>query len=112
MEKLKQVIKIESIREFKNSNRPTEKSTRYYISSLVKSAHQFQNNIRSHSGIENKLHWTLDVAFSEDASRKGNKNAAQNYSVLLKIALNPLKNERTVEKGIAGKRLTATWNET
>lgn len=109
--KLNQVIKIESIREFKNSDKPAEKATRYYISSLENNAHEYQKNIRSHWGIENKLHWTLDVSFSEDASRKRNKNAAQNYSVLLKIALNLLKNEKTEKQGIAGKRLKAGWNE-
>lgn len=108
---LNQVIKIESIREFKNSDKPTEKATRYYISSLENNANQYQKNIRSHWGIENKLHWTLDVGFSEDSSRKRNKNAAQNYSVLLKIALNLLKNEKTEKQGIAGKRLKAGWNE-
>lgn len=109
--KLNQVIKIESIREFKNSDKLIEKATRYYISSLENSANQYQKNIRSHWGIENKLHWTLDVGFSEDSSRKRNKNAAQNYSVLLKIALNLLKNEKTEKQGIAGKRLKAGWNE-
>lgn len=109
--KLNQVIKIDSIREFKNSDKPTEKATRYYISSLENNANQYQKNIRSHWGIENKLHWTLDVGFSEDSSRKRNKNAAQNYSVLLKIALNLLKNEKTEKQGIAGKRLKAGWNE-
>ena len=109
--KLNQVIKIESIREFKNSDKPAEKATRYYISSLENNAHEYQKNIRSHWGIENKLHWTLDVSFSEDSSRKRNKNAAQNYSVLLKIALNLLKNEKTEKQGIAGKRLKAGWNE-
>lgn len=108
---LKQVIKIESIREFKNSDKPTEKATRYYISSLENNAEQYQKNIRSHWGVENKLHWILDVGFSEDASRKRNQNAAQNYSVLLKIALNLLKNEKTEKQGIAGKRLKAGWNE-
>lgn len=109
--KLNQVIKIESIREFKNSNKPIEKATRYYISSLENNAKEYQKNIRSHWGVENKLHWTLDVGFSEDASRKRNKNAAQNYSILLKIALNLLKNEKTEKQGIAGKRLKAGWNE-
>jgi predicted transposase YbfD/YdcC len=109
--KLNQVIKIESIREFKNSDKPTEKATRYYISSLENNANQYQKNIRSHWGIENKLHWTLDVGFSEESSRKRNKNAAQNYSVLLKIALNLLKNEKTEKQGTAGKRLKAGWNE-
>ena len=109
--KLNQVVKIESVREFKNSDKPAEKATRYYISSLENNADQYQKNIRSHWGIENKLHWTLDVAFSEDSSRKRNKNAAQNYSILLKIALNLLKNEKTEKQGIAGKRLKAGWNE-
>jgi len=109
--KLNQVIKIESLREFKNSDRLPEKATRYYISSLMDPAINYQKNIRSHWGIENKLHWTLDVAFSEDASRKRKNNAAQNYSILLKIALNLLKNEKTEKQGIAGKRLKAGWNE-
>jgi len=80
---LNQVIKVESTREFKNSNKQTENATRYFISSLDNKAEKYQKNIRSHWGVENKLHWTLDVAFSEDASRKRNKNAAQNYSILL-----------------------------
>ena len=72
---------------------------------------EYQKNIRSHWGVENKLHWTLDVGFSEDASSKRNKNAVQNYSVLLKIALNLLKNEKTEKQGIACKRLKAGWKE-
>ncbi len=108
---LNQIIKIDSLREFKNSSKPAEKATRYYISSLTNNAEQYQANIRSHWGVENKLHWTLDVCFSEDASRKRNGNSAQNYSILLKIALNLLKNEKTEKQGIMGKRLKAGWNE-
>ncbi len=108
---LNQIIKIESLREFKNSDKTPEKSTRYYISSLKNKAIDYQRNIRSHWGVENKLHWILDVAFSEDASRKRKNNAAQNFSILLKIALNLLKNEKTEKQGIAGKRLKAGWNE-
>lgn len=107
---LKQVIKLESIREFKNSDKTTEKATRYYISSLYEQPEQYQKHIRSHWGVENKLHWVLDVGFSEDASRKRAENAAQNYSIILKIALNLLKNDKTTKQGIAGKRLKAAWN--
>lgn len=109
--KLQQIIKIQSVREFKNSNKPKETATRYYISSLQDKAQNYQQHIRSHWSIENKLHWVLDVAFSEDASRKRAGNAAQNYSILLKIALNLLKNEKTEKQGIQGKRLKAAWNE-
>lgn len=108
---LNQVVRIESIRKFKNSTKPTEKATRYYISNLDHKAEQYQKNIRSHWGVENKLHWILDVGFSEDASRKRAGNAAQNYSILLKIALNLLKNEKTEKQGIQGKRLKAAWND-
>ena len=92
-ENLKSIIKIESTREFKNREKETEKASRYYISNLENNVDEFQTKIRSHWAVENKLHWTLDVAFSEDASRKRAGNAAQNYSILLKIALNLLKNE-------------------
>jgi len=107
---LKTIIQIESTREFKNSEKPTEQATRYYISSLTAEPKDFQKAIRSHWSIENKLHWTLDVAFSEDASRKRIKNASQNFSILNKIALNLLKNEKTIKIGVKGRRLKAGWD--
>jgi len=91
----KTIIRIESTREFKNSDKPKENAVRYYIASLNAKANEFQHIIRSHWSIENKLHWILDVAFLEDQSRKRDQNAAQNFSVLNKIALNLLKNDKT-----------------
>ncbi len=107
---LKSIIKVESIREFKNSDKPTEKATRYYISSLCDTAKDFQTKIRSHWSVENKLHWVLDVAFSEDSSRKRAGNASQNYAILLKIALNLLKNETSKKLSMKSKRLQAAWD--
>jgi len=66
---------------------------------------------RSHGAIENKLHWVLDVGFSEDASIKRAGNATQNYAVLLKIARHVLKNEKTEKQGVKGKRLKAAWDQ-
>jgi len=109
-ENLKTIIRIESKREFKNSTKPSETATRFYISSVEAKAEDFQKAVRSHWSIENKLHWTLDVAFGEDASRKRKGNAAQNFSTLNKIALNLLKNEKTLKVGIKGKRLKAGWD--
>tara|TARA_R110002050_G_scaffold109799_2_gene221482 strand:+ start:1633 stop:1821 length:189 start_codon:yes stop_codon:yes gene_type:complete len=53
----------------------------------------------------------LDVVFGEDASRKRVGNAARNFSTLLKIALNLLKNEKSTKVGVKGKRLKAGWDE-
>lgn len=107
---IKSVVKIDSIREFKNSNKETEKHTRYYISSAERNADFFQQVIRSHWSIENKLHWTLDVAFKEDMSRKRSGNSAENFSLITKIALNILKNDSYKKIGIKGKRLKAGWS--
>jgi hypothetical protein len=52
----------------------------------------------------------LDVAFNEDNSRKRSGFAAQNYSILNRIALNLLKNEKTTKVGVGGKRLKAGWD--
>ena len=98
------IIKIESTREFKNSDKPKEIATRYYISSVKDTTEYFQKAIRSHWTIQNKLHWTLDVAFSEDASRKRSGNSVQNFSMINKIALNLIKNEKTAKQGVKGKR--------
>ena len=60
--------------------------------------------------IENSLHWVLDVAFNEDHSRKRAGNAAQNFSLINRIALNLLKNEKSAKVGVKGKRLKAGWD--
>lgn len=109
---LKCVIKMESKREFKNSNRPTETDVRYYISSLNENNPELLlGYIRAHWGVENKLHWILDVQFGEDQSRKRYENSTENYSIIMKMALNILKNETKTKQGIQGKRLKAGWNE-
>ena len=108
--KLNTIIKIESTREFKNSEKPIETAVRYYISNLKANPEDFQKAIRSHWTIENKLHWTLDVAFSEDASRKRAGNATQNFSILNKIALNLLKNEKSSKIGVKSRRMKAGWD--
>jgi predicted transposase YbfD/YdcC len=85
------------------SRKGTEHETRYYITSLAPDATLINGKIRQHWGIENKLHWVLDVAFGEDLSRKRAGNAAQNFSLLNRIALNLLKLETSLKRGIKGK---------
>ncbi len=103
------IIKIEAERYIKSTGE-TQRETRYYISSLQGDAQQSNRSIRDHWKIENSLHWILDVAFNEDQDRKRTGNAAQNFSVINRIALNLLKNETSTKQGIKGKRLKAGWS--
>ena len=105
---LKSIIKIESTRELKKT-KSTE--TRYYISSLKVGANTFNHAVRMHWGIENSLHWVLDLAFREDECRKRSDNSAQNFALIRKFALNLLKRDTTKRMGIKNKRLKAGWNQ-
>lgn len=108
-EGLHSLIRIESERYLKNSGE-TEKETRFYISDLEADAGLINSSVRKHWGIENSLHWVLDVDFREDYSRKRVGNAAQNFTLINRIALNLLKNEKTTKVGVRGKRLKAGWD--
>jgi predicted transposase YbfD/YdcC len=92
-----------------NQNVSTE--TRFYISSLSGNAEQILHAVRGHWGVENGLHWVLDVAFDEDHSRVRKDHAPANLAVLRQMALNLLKQEKTAKGGIKAKRLQAGWNE-
>ncbi len=83
---------------------------KYYISSLLTSARHILDVIRGHWGIENQLHWVLDIAFREDDCRLRKGNGAQNFALLRHIALNLLKQKRTCKRGIKTKRLKAGWD--
>lgn len=86
------------------------KEVRYYITS-VRDVAVFAQGVRAHWGIENGLHWVLDVAFREDQSRVRADHSAENLAVLRHLALNLLKQEKTAKIGVKGKRLKAGWNE-
>jgi predicted transposase YbfD/YdcC len=85
--------------------------TRYYISSLSGDAQQFGQAVRAHWGIENSVHWVLDIAFREDESRVRKGNGAQNLAILRHIALNLLRQEKSAKCGVKAKRLKAGWSE-
>lgn len=109
---LQSLVMIESTREIIGRNAPGRVSVerRYYISSLPAKAAMLSQTVRAHWGIENSMHWVLDVAFREDACRIRVGEAAQNFAILRRIALNLLKNEKTTKLGVAAKRLKAGWN--
>ena len=106
-EGLKSIVRIESTREI---NGVKGEETRYYISSLKTSAEKMNGYVREHWCVENKLHWSLDVSFKEDANRTRTDNSAENLSIIRRVGLNLLKTDTTRKVGIAAKRKTAGWN--
>ncbi len=84
---------------------------RFYIGSIGTDAACFARAVRAHWGIENDLHWSLDVAFREDESRIRDPQARENFAVLRHIALTRLKNDSTTKLGIKNKRLKAGWDQ-
>ncbi|MBE3123877.1 MAG: ISAs1 family transposase [Planctomycetes bacterium] len=88
----------------------SSRETRYYLSSLPGDATRVGAAIRGHWGIENRLHWVLDIAFREDESRVRQGHADQNLAVLRRLALNLLRQETTARMGTKAKRLKAGWD--
>ncbi|OYE01408.1 ISAs1 family transposase [Nostoc sp. 'Peltigera membranacea cyanobiont' 232] len=89
------------------NGRKTTVEVRFYISSLEHDALVFANAVRSHWGIENSVHWVLDMTFHEDASRIRKNNAPLNFSILRRLSLNLLDRDKTVGGSIAMKRYRA-----
>ncbi|EAQ77145.1 putative transposase [Blastopirellula marina DSM 3645] len=83
--------------------------TRYYISSLKPDAKQFAGAVRGHWGIDNSLHWTLDVTFREDESRLRNRIAAENLAWLKRLAVSLIKQRKSKESVVMRRRMTG-WN--
>lgn len=106
---LKSIISVKSTREIKEN---ISEETRYFISSLdANDIKKIAHTVRAHWGIENKLHWVLDMAFDEDHSRAREGNSAANLAVIRHLALNLLKAEKSTKVGIKTKRARAGWDE-
>jgi predicted transposase YbfD/YdcC len=83
---------------------------RYFLSSLRPTAKRLAGIIRSHWGIENSLHWVLDIAFNEDRLRTKDRNAIDNLALLNRLAVSLLRQDDTVKAGVKCKRKKAGWD--
>jgi predicted transposase YbfD/YdcC len=108
---LSSVVRIESIRETKKTGVKT-KEFRYYITSIKDNAKLINNSVRKHWGIENHLHWNLDVIFNEDGQLKRKGDSAKNFNIISKVALGLIENEKTVNISKPLKRLHAALDDT
>jgi predicted transposase YbfD/YdcC len=105
---LKSVVLIESTRRIGDA---VSIEARHYLSSLPADATALSAAIRSHWGIENRLHWVLDVAFREDDCRVRVGHAAENLAVVRHLALNLLRCEPSRRASVATKRLCAALDD-
>ena len=101
---LKTVVMVVSERRLWNK---TTTEVRFYLSSLASNAEKISQAIRSHWGIENSLHWTLDVTFSEDKSRIRKDHSPENFALIRRLAVNLLKQEKGFKGSLKMKRYLA-----
>lgn len=90
--------------------KPATEERRYYINTIKKDVRRFAKAVRSHWHIESKLHWTLDVTFNEDQSRKRKDHSAVNFALILKAVINLLRSIQSKGDSIRSLRLRAGWN--
>jgi len=103
---------VEVTRERRITRKATDPSqeVHYYITSLDSSVEDLASKVRGHWSIENRLHWTLDVTFGEDASRARTANLASNCSLVRKMSIN-LHADGPSKVGVKHKRMRATWSD-
>ncbi len=110
---LKCLIMTERTRRIKGQDHaPPGVERCYHIGSLDRrsKAKRLAGLVRGHWGVENKLHWQLDVSFGEDQRRIRKDHAAENFSRICRLSLNLLKNEKTAKCGVAAKRKRCGWD--
>lgn len=104
---LRTLVMIESTREVGDS---VQRQTRYYITSLAQDAKSILGAVRSHWGIENSLHWVLDMTFREDESRVRKDHAPENLAIIRRVVLNLIKLKKDKKMSFKKARLGATWD--
>lgn len=105
---LKSIVMLKSFRTVEGI---TSEERRYYITSLPPLAERIAGAVRSHWGVENKVHWVLDVDFHEDLSQISMGYAAENFSILRRLSLNVIRLDPDKKKSLKGRREIAGWDD-
>lgn len=105
------IVKVTATRATNTRATHTSTESRYYICSDEEpTAARLNQAVREHWGVENGLHWTIDMAFREDESRIRTGNAPSNMAVLRHIALNLIRQDKDRKVGVKASRLKAGWS--
>ena len=104
---LQTIVMIERTRHLWNK---VTHEVQFYLSSLPADAQNLGNAIRTHWGIENQVHWTLDVTFNEDHCRVRSGNSPRNLALLRRMALNALNQEKSLKRSLRQKMKRAAMN--
>ena len=104
------VLAVETIRGV-NGTPKVEAEIRYFLSSCRDDPATLGRAIRTHWGIENALHWVLDVTFREDDSRVRDRRAARNPAVLRRVAINLVGRDHAAKARVRARRKKAAWND-
>lgn len=84
--------------------------TRYYLSSLPADVELFAKAVRAHWGVENSVHWVMDMVFREDESRMRKGNSPMNYAILRRIALNLVRRDANSKFSLKARRKACGWS--
>jgi predicted transposase YbfD/YdcC len=107
----KTIRSIGMVESMRDSNGKITTERRYFISSLPPDAEQFENTVRAHWGIENSLHYVLDVAFKEDACRIKTGDAPENMTFIRKMALTLARSDKESKSSMAGRIKEMAWSD-
>jgi predicted transposase YbfD/YdcC len=105
---VRSIVKVVRVRQMWNK---TTRQAHYYLSSLPADSEKLATAIRQHWGVENRLHWVLDVTMGEDECRVRMGHAPQNLSLLRRLALNALNQEKSVRRSLRQKQNLAAMND-
>ena len=104
------LVAIGKVRRIREEADKTTQETAYYLLSKALTGERFLEVVRSHWGVENRLHWRLDVVMNEDQQRNRLDNGPNNLTVLRHMALNVMQKDPT-KRSLHGKRKRASWDE-
>lgn len=104
---LRSIVRVQRTRRIEQE---TTTHRHYFLSSLLPKVKALHSHVREHWRVENDLHWSLDVTFSEDKSRIRDRRAAENLGMVRRMALQLLKRESTAKVGVPIRRLRAGWD--